>query len=375
MQETTAPSNRMHWSNRSRFVEDRFVHCQGRRLLWGCNLLLLHLSSQHAATTGSAKEDAPIVLQSIAATDSTIINVVSIRTCACCGHIFTSHNILISHLLVRRLCESRFQSTSISTQRRPSQTRSELSKAKRIVLKLGSAVVTNENQGGIALARVASIVEQIAELTKLGRECTLVTSGAVALGQGRVENSPKGAKAALGMTKLVGIYSQLFAHCGLESAALLLTPLDFENLERREYWRKALQDLLRRGIIPILNTNDAVKWKGELQEKATSLDGSISNTPPILLDNDALAARLASDIKADLLILGTRVNGVHTAPPGTPSAHALLEYDVSIDPYVHNAPSLITYGTCSVLGTGGMEAKVAAAEWSVRQARNIRLSL
>ncbi|BHF72836.1 hypothetical protein SprV_0401590700 [Sparganum proliferum] len=140
--------------------------------------------------------------------------------------------------------------------------------------------------------------------------------------------------------------------------------MDFENLERREYWRKALQDLLGRGIIPILNTNDAVKWKGEVQAKATSRDDLISNQPPILLDNDALAARLASDIKADLLILGTRVNGVHTAPPGTPSAQALLEYDVSTDPSVENASSFISYGTCSVLGTGGMEAKVAAAEWS-----------
>ncbi|VDM05117.1 unnamed protein product [Schistocephalus solidus] len=228
-------------------------------------------------------------------------------------------NSRIGRRTIWRFCECHLRGITFSTQRRPSQTRSELAKSKRIVVKLGSAVVANGGPRGIALGRVANIVEQIAELSKLGHECTLVTSGAVAIGKGHLENAPKGATAALGMSKLVSLYSQLFAHCGLESAVV---------------------------------------------------DRLTSTTAPLMRDNDALAARLAVDIKADLLVLGTRVNGLHTAPPETPSAQALTEYSVSIEPSVGNASSLITYGTCSGLGTGGMEAKVAAAEWSVRQVRS-----
>ncbi|KER26923.1 hypothetical protein T265_05909 [Opisthorchis viverrini] len=251
-------------------------------------------------------------------------------------------------------------------------TRNELKDAKRIVIKLGSAVVTKPGRNGLALGRLSTIVEQIADLCHEGRQCTLVTSGAVAIGVRRLDTnsgtSSRGARAAVGMTELVSVYSQLFEHCGLRSAVMLLTPVDFDDVRRREYWTKALTDLMDQGVVPIINANDSVAW---VEEANSSLPNP--SKAPLLRDNDSLAARLACLVGSDLLFLVSDVDGVYTAPPDSQGARFLSEYAIN-----RNGDTVdcmnggnVKFGSCSKVGTGGMQSKVASAVWAVRQGTSV----
>ncbi|VDP70828.1 unnamed protein product [Echinostoma caproni] len=204
-----------------------------------------------------------------------------------------------------------------------------------------------------------------------GKQCVLVTSGAVALGRHHLGRDPKrssrGAKAALGMAEMVSLYGHLFEQCDLRTAAMLLTPIDFDDDHRRAYWRKALQDLMDQGVVPIINTNDAVAWDEE-----TYNEHHDPEAPPVR-DNDSLAARLACELSSDLLLLVSDVDGVYTAPPGSPGARFLSEYEVEDheDPSLNGHSEDVSFGSASSVGTGGMESKVASAEWTVRQYRMI----
>lgn len=158
--------------------------------------------------------------------------------------------------------------------------RSQLRYAKRLVIKLGSAVITREDQNGIALGRLASIVEQVAECQLEGRECIMVTSGAVAFGKQKLTQellmtltmretlNPKGdetahileprAAAAVGQSGLMSLYDAMFAQYGLRIAQVLLTKSDFYNEETRKNLFATLSELISLNIVPIINTNDAV---------------------------------------------------------------------------------------------------------------------
>ncbi|KAG5452003.1 Delta-1-pyrroline-5-carboxylate synthase [Clonorchis sinensis] len=251
-------------------------------------------------------------------------------------------------------------------------TRAELKDAKKIVIKLGSAVVTKSDRNSLALGRLSTIVEQISDLCHEGRKCTLVTSGAVAIGGRRLDansgTSSRSARAAVGMTEMVSVYSQLFEHCGLRTAVMLLTPVDFDDLRRREYWTKALTDLMDQGVVPIINTNDSVAW---VEECNRLLPNPLN--APLLRDNDSLAARLACLVASDLLFLVSDVDGVYTAPPDSPDARLLSEYVIN-----RNGDSFdcingdnVKFGSCSKVGTGGMQSKVASAVWAVRQGTSV----
>ncbi|MEQ2313782.1 hypothetical protein AMECASPLE_005480, partial [Ameca splendens] len=255
--------------------------------------------------------------------------------------------------------------------------RGELRKAKRIVIKLGSAVITRGDECGLALGRLASIVEQVAMLQNQGREMMIVTSGAVAFGKQRLRHeillsqsvrhalqSGNGqhkdmsvpvlearACAAAGQSGLMALYEAMFTQYSTCTAQVLVTNLDFHDDEKRQNLNSTLQELLRMNIVPIINTNDAVVPP---PEPNSDLQGVIS-----IKDNDSLAARLAVEMKADLLIALSDVEGLYNSPPGTDDAKL-------IDIFYPGDQQSITYGTKSRVGIGGMEAKVMAALWALQ---------
>uniref|UniRef100_A0A4W4EB57 Delta-1-pyrroline-5-carboxylate synthase n=1 Tax=Electrophorus electricus TaxID=8005 RepID=A0A4W4EB57_ELEEL len=247
--------------------------------------------------------------------------------------------------------------------------RSDLRRAKRIVVKLGSAVVTRGDECGLALGRLASIVEQVAMLQNQGREMMIVTSGAVAFGKQRLrheillsqsvrqalhsgQNQLKDmslpvlearACAAAGQSGLMALYEF--------NIEILVTNLDFHDEQKRRNLNSTLHELLRMNIVPIINTNDAVVPP---PEPNSDLQGVIS-----IKDNDSLAARLAVEMRADLLIALSDVEGLYDSPPGTDDAKLL-------DTFYPGDQQSITYGTKSRVGIGGMEAKVKAALWALQ---------
>ncbi|KAG8435481.1 hypothetical protein GDO86_013423 [Hymenochirus boettgeri] len=255
--------------------------------------------------------------------------------------------------------------------------RSELKHAKRIVVKLGSAVVTRGDECGLALGRLASIVEQVSVLQNQGREMMIVTSGAVAFGKQRLrheillsqsvrqalhsgQNQLKDmqvpvlearACAAAGQSGLMALYEAMFTQYSICAAQILVTNLDFHDEQKRRNLNGTLHELLRMNIVPIINTNDAVVPP---PEPNSDLQGVIS-----IKDNDSLAARLAVEMKADLLLVLSDVEGLFDSPPGSDDAKL-------IDIFYPGDQQSVTFGTKSRVGMGGMEAKVKAALWALQ---------
>ncbi|KAM9052012.1 delta-1-pyrroline-5-carboxylate synthase isoform 1-T1 [Megaptera novaeangliae] len=257
--------------------------------------------------------------------------------------------------------------------------RSELKHAKRIVVKLGSAVVTRGDECGLALGRLASIVEQVSVLQNQGREMMLVTSGAVAFGKQRLrheillsqsvrqalhsgQNQLKEmaipvlearACAAAGQSGLMALYEAMFTQYSICAAQILVTNLDFHDEQKRRNLNGTLHELLRMNIVPIVNTNDAVVPPAEPNSDLQGVN-VIS-----VKDNDSLAARLAVEMKTDLLIVLSDVEGLFDSPPGSDDAKL-------IDIFYPGDQQSVTFGTKSRVGMGGMEAKVKAALWALQ---------
>ncbi|CAL7946352.1 unnamed protein product [Xylocopa violacea] len=252
--------------------------------------------------------------------------------------------------------------------------RSQLSYTRRLVVKLGSAVITREDEHGLALGRMASIVEQVAECQNGGRECIMVTSGAIAFGKQKLAQellmslsmretlSPGGhvrkgtplesrAAAAVGQSGLMSLYDAMFAQYGVKLAQVLVTKPDFYNEETRNNLFSTLSELLSLNIIPIINTNDAVSLPPQIDEDVGRRGISIK-------DNDSLAAMLAAEIQADLLILMSDVDGIYNLPPWQDGAKMLHTFSTDLR-------DTIKFGQKSKVGTGGMDSKVHAALWAL----------
>ncbi|XP_064465718.1 delta-1-pyrroline-5-carboxylate synthase-like [Ornithodoros turicata] len=261
--------------------------------------------------------------------------------------------------------------------RKPAAYRSELMEARRVVVKLGTAVLTREDECGLALGRLASIVEQVSQLQNQGREMLLVTSGAVAFGKQRLNkemrmsmsmretlsqktdklgdpggNPPhKRAAAAVGQSGLMALYDAMFNQYGVNIAQVLVTKPDFHNPDSRHWLRQTLLELISLNIIPIINTNDAVS------SPATEQVGHVVDGPTSM-DNDSLAAHLAVEAGADLLMLMSNVEGIYTKPPSMDGAKLLHTYNPAFN-------GCIQFGSKSKVGLGGMEAKIQAACWAL----------
>lgn len=258
--------------------------------------------------------------------------------------------------------------------------RSQLKYARRLVVKLGSAVITREDNHGLALGRLASIVEQVAECHLEGREVMMVTSGAVAFGKQKLAQellmslsmretlSPKDttkeqqgmlleprAAAAVGQSGLMSLYDAMFAQYGVKIAQVLVTKPDFYNEETRNNLFCTLSELISLNIVPIINTNDAVSPPMFIVDD--DLPGGSKKSIPIK-DNDSLSAMLAAEVQADLLILMSDVDGIYNKPPWEDGAKLMHTYTSTDIP-------TIEFGNKSKVGTGGMDSKVKAATWAL----------
>ncbi|CAB0012813.1 unnamed protein product [Nesidiocoris tenuis] len=259
--------------------------------------------------------------------------------------------------------------------------RTQFKYARRLVVKLGSAVITRQDEHGLALGRLASIVEQVAECHVGGRECIMVTSGAVAFGKQKLAQellmslsmretlSPKDhtrsetgtlleprAAAAVGQSGLMSLYDAMFAQYGVKIAQVLVTKGDFYNEETRRNLISTLSELISLNIVPIINTNDAVTPPPQTDEDFPK--GKEGKKIIALKDNDSLAAMLAAEVEADLLILMSDVDGIYTKPPSVEGARL-------IPTFTPDMLESVKFGKKSKVGTGGMDSKVRAATWAL----------
>nr|XP_014288711.2 delta-1-pyrroline-5-carboxylate synthase [Halyomorpha halys] len=261
--------------------------------------------------------------------------------------------------------------------------RNQFKYARRLVVKMGSAVITREDEHGLALGRLASIVEQVAECHVGGRECIMVTSGAVAFGKQKLAQellmslsmretlAPKDptkyetgtlleprAAAAVGQSGLMSLYDAMFAQYGVKIAQVLVTKPDFYNDETRRNLISTLSELISLNIVPIINTNDAVTPPPQTDDDFPK--GKEGKKIIALKDNDSLAAMLAAEVEADLLILMSDVDGIYTKPPSMEGARL-------IPTFTPDMLKTIEFGKKSKVGTGGMDSKVQAATWALER--------
>jgi glutamate 5-kinase len=244
-----------------------------------------------------------------------------------------------------------------------SEARRQLADAHRIVVKVGTHVVTHDGVE-LALGRLMGLVESMARLSQSGREVVLVSSGAVGMGM-RVlglRERPRSlglrqACAAVGQGHLMGVYTQAFAQLGVTAAQVLLTQEDLGDRDRALCLRTTLMRLLELGALPVLNENDSVSVH-ELVEYRRA-QGGASESEPVAVgfgDNDGLSARVAVSLDADLLVLLTNVPGLYTANPKLDPGATRIPELAAVD---ETAMALVSGGSAG--GTGGMGSKLAAA--------------
>jgi glutamate 5-kinase len=219
--------------------------------------------------------------------------------------------------------------------------------ARRIVVKVGSSLVTNEGRG-LDLKAVEEWAKQIAALRAQDRQVVLVSSGAIAEGMARLgwPRRPSAmhelqAAAAVGQMGLVQAYETAFARHGIRTAQILLTHEDLADRRRYLNARSTLYTLLALGVVPIVNENDTVV------------------TDEIRLgDNDTLGALVTNLIEAETLIILTDQPGLYTADPRKDPGAELIRVARAGDPELERMAG----GSGSEIGTGGMLTKVLAAK-------------
>lgn len=220
-----------------------------------------------------------------------------------------------------------------------------LKHAKRILIKIGSGVLTGEN--GLDLAIIESIVDEIAAFTKQGYQFVVVSSGAIASGRHRMgfkhklQSLPeKQAAAAIGQGRLMRVYSNAFGKHELIVAQMLLTMSDLTERTRFLNTRNTLNMLLEWGVIPIINENDTVAVE-ELK----------------FGDNDNLASMMANIMEANILINLTNTDGLYDGNPKDKKKSKLIPLVKDITDDIEKAASSVA----DPVGMGGMKSKVIAA--------------
>jgi len=224
----------------------------------------------------------------------------------------------------------------------------DFSKVKRIVIKIGTNILTKN--GGIDAGYVRRVARQINSLLKTGKQVIIVSSGAIGMGAGQLEMRRKvtntkmrQACAAIGQPLLMAEYRKSFARYGITVAQVLLTAQVLNN--RRTYLnlRNSIETLLKLAVVPVLNENDSV---------STDEIGSAFG------DNDKLSALVASKIDADLLIILSDIDALYDKNPRkSADARAIpAVFEITAD-IIRNAA-----GTGSMHATGGMKTKIEAAK-------------
>jgi glutamate 5-kinase len=223
-----------------------------------------------------------------------------------------------------------------------------LAQHRRIVVKIGSALLVERATGALHQAWLESLADDVAGLMRGGAEVILVSSGAIALGRGRL-GLPKGAlsleesqaAASVGQIALARAYSEVLGARGFTAAQVLLTLEDTESRRRYLNARSTLGVLIERKAVPVINENDTV-----------------ATTEIRYGDNDRLAARVATMIGADLLVLLSDIDGLYTAPPNDDPNARLIPIVEKITPEIE----AMAGGAGSELSRGGMKTKVEAGK-------------
>lgn len=236
--------------------------------------------------------------------------------------------------------------------------RKEFLNVQRIVIKLGTNVLRNEN-GDVALSRIYSYIESIAKLVKSGKEVVLVTSGAVGLGKKKLglTNTDgialKQACASIGQGKLMSLYEDGFDSYDIIAGQILLTEDDFSQRKKYLSLRTTLNRLLEMHAVPIVNQNDTVT--------VIELDETLEPVQMCFTDNDKLSALIASELDADLLLILSDVDGLYDSnPKKNPNAKLLKEVKGV-------TKEIRALGTdASEGGRGGMKTKLEAARLVTR---------
>ena len=226
--------------------------------------------------------------------------------------------------------------------------KARIAEAKRIVVKIGSVLLVDDNSGTLHNAWLNSLGKDVAALRDRGHEVILVSSGAIALGRrylglktGELKLEEKQAAAAVGMVRLAQSYQETLNKFDLSVAQILLTLDDSENRRRYLNARSTIMTLLRVGVVPLINENDTIA------------------TDEIRFgDNDRLAARVASMVSADLLILLSNINGLYTADPAQDKAAKLVP---TVTEITHEIEAMAS-NTVTSDSSGGMPTKLAAAK-------------
>ncbi len=238
----------------------------------------------------------------------------------------------------------------MSTEQRSAAPR-PLIEAKRIVVKVGSALLVDAQKGRLNRHWLETLADDVAWLRERGQEVVLVSSGAIALGRrhlglaaGKLKLEESQAAAAVGQIRLAHAYKELLDAHGIAVAQILLTLGDTE--ERRRYLnaRGTLNTLLALGAVPVINENDTVAT-AEIRYG----------------DNDRLAARVAQMIGADCLVLLSDIDGLYTANPSEDPGARFIPHVPEITPAVE----AMAGGAGTPMGSGGMQTKIAAAKIAV----------
>ncbi len=218
---------------------------------------------------------------------------------------------------------------------------------KRVVIKIGSSSITHQETGRPSLSRIEKLVRVLTDIANSGREVILVSSGAIAVGRNQIglkgkpdTNALKQACAAIGQASLMTVYQRLFAEYGMKVAQVLLTKNTMINDKSRRNARNTFAELLKLGVIPIVNENDTVATD-EIE----------------FGDNDTLSAIVAGLVGADLLILLSDIEGLYTDNPRlNPDAKFIDTVE-----YIDDSIIAMGKGEGSDVGTGGMATKISAA--------------
>jgi glutamate 5-kinase len=222
-----------------------------------------------------------------------------------------------------------------------------LAKAKRIVVKIGSALLVDAKTGTVKGAWLATLIDDLVKAKARGADIIIVSSGAIALGRrslglpaGKLRLEESQAAAAVGQIALAQSWSEALAKKNIVAAQVLVTLTDTEERRRHLNARATLTTLLAQGAVPVINENDTVATS-EIRYG----------------DNDRLAARVASMMSADCLVLLSDIDGLYTAPPGK-AGSTFIPLVNDITPEIEAMAGRPVSG----VGTGGMVTKIEAGK-------------
>lgn len=223
----------------------------------------------------------------------------------------------------------------------------------RIVVKVGTSTLTHAS-GAVNLRRMEHLVRVLADLSGMGHQVILVTSGAIGIGTAKLalperptELRMKQAAAAVGQCRMMHIYDKLFSEYNRTVAQILLTGEDVDVPARAEHLSNTFGALLDMGVIPVVNENDSVS-SAEIE----------TGRHKVLGDNDTLSAIVAKLCRADLLILVSDIDGLYDADPRSHPDAKLIHRVTELTPEILDMAG----GAGSRHGTGGMATKLSAAK-------------